>query len=31
VALTRAVAGIFKRDDLYTLMTQDAMRVRRNR
>ena len=29
VALTRAVAGIFKRDDLYTLMTQDAMRVRR--
>jgi len=29
VALTRAVAGIFKRDDLYTLMTQDAIRVRR--
>jgi hypothetical protein len=29
VALTRAVAGIFKRDDLYTLMTQDAVRVRR--
>jgi hypothetical protein len=29
VALTRAVAGIFKRDDLYTLITQDAIRVRR--
>jgi hypothetical protein len=28
VALTRAVAGIFKRDDLRTLVEQDTIRIR---